>query len=79
MDTKSITATLAGQVNEARRISGTTIQELSEATDIPYTTLHRKLNGRTDFTVPELHLIALRLGATSSSDWLRAALSEVAA
>lgn len=54
-------------VSQAILAAGESKKELSERTGIPYTTLHRKLIGGSDFTLPELYAIATVLGVAPRS------------
>jgi transcriptional regulator with XRE-family HTH domain len=75
MDT--ITATLAKRVEAARRDQGVAILPLSIATGIARTTLSRQLKGRSEFSAPDLVLIARHLGVPVE-DWIND-LGQVAA
>lgn len=77
MDTKCITETLAEKVEGARRRQGMPIQGLSDLAGIPYTTLHRQLKGHSDFSVPNIYLIAAALGE-DPKEWASAAFESVA-
>lgn len=53
------------------------IQGLSDLAGIPYTTLHRQLKGHSDFSVPNIYLIAAALGE-DPKEWASAAFESVA-
>lgn len=64
MDTTSATA---AKVEAAREQKGISRSALAEAAGIPYATLHRKLNGQSPFTVPDIDVIARVLGVNPAS------------
>lgn len=74
MVTKTPTAIIAGRVEAARRRANVTPHALAITAGIPRTTLIRKLDGHTDFTIPELIRISEHLGA-KCSDLLRGVAS----
>lgn len=67
MDTP--TTTIAKRVDAARKEQGVAILPLSEATGIPYTTLHRMLTGKSEFRISDLFSIAHELNADAAS-WI---------
>lgn len=56
----------ADAVSEAIAASGRTRRSLSDETGIPYTTLNRKLAGKTEFSFSELFLLAEAMGIRPS-------------
>lgn len=59
---KTFDEEVATRVNTARQSSGISKNALAEQASIPYTTLHRKLNGVGSFTASELSRIKNVLG-----------------
>jgi len=64
MDTTEATAE---RVRTHVDTAGITRRELSEGSGIPYTTLYRKLNGQSPFTIPEIAAVAAVLGVQPST------------
>jgi hypothetical protein len=58
MDTPTLTRDIAARVTEAMRETSTTRNGLSKAIGTPRTTLNRKLDGHTQFTILELVAIS---------------------
>ena len=63
-------AVLAQRIVDAAAAKNISELELSERTDIPRTTLRRKLRGRGDFTIPELQRLSVELDEPLE-DWIR--------
>lgn len=66
-DDAEITAQLADRVAAAKERAGITRTALAESTGIPYSTLGRKLDGFSDFTMPDIYRIAKALGVAPAS------------
>ena len=66
----STRAVLAQRIVDAVTVKNISELELSERTDIPRTTLRRKLRGRGDFTIPELQVLSVELDE-HLEDWIR--------
>lgn len=64
------TLVLAERVNTTRKLKEFPVLRLATATGIPKSTLKRKLDGHTDFTVPELQALSRHLDVKCSV-WLR--------
>ena len=62
-----ITAETADKVAAAITRSPHSKSSVAQAAGIPYTSFTRKINGHTDFTVPELARVAKVLGVPPSS------------
>lgn len=58
---------VAGLVAQELQKQSRSVRSLSEAADIPYTTLTRKLRGRTDIGANEIVIIAEALGVHPSA------------
>jgi hypothetical protein len=58
MDTPTLTREIAARVTEAMRDTATTRNGLANAIGTPRTTLNRKLEGHTQFTILELVAIS---------------------
>jgi hypothetical protein len=63
------TQELAKRVSKARKQAEYPVLRLSTATGIPKSTLKRKLDGYSDFTIPELQALSQQLGV-KCSEWL---------
>jgi len=68
---------IAAAVKAAMKESGVSTERLAQLTQIPYTTLYRRLTGTTSFTTSQLIQIGLHLGRPASS-FVSAAEGEVA-
>jgi hypothetical protein len=62
MTNQEITDWTARAVAQAILVSGKSKLAVSDATDIPRTSLHRKLKGTGEFTMSELYRIAVFIG-----------------
>ena len=60
-------ARLAAVLGTKIEEQGKSILGLSHSTGIAYTTLYRRLNGRSDLTMSELAALAAELGTTASA------------
>lgn len=58
MEPTTTRITLARIVSQAITLSGIPLTRIAQKTNIPYSTLYRKLNGGGDFTFAELSAIA---------------------
>lgn len=67
MGTHQMAEEVARYVSQAIVTKGLTKQHIAEVTGIPYSTLSRKLLGRTEFTFTELALVADALNVSPSS------------
>lgn len=70
-DPQAISDAIAASIRATIRKHGTTIQAVSDAAGIPYTTLQRKLSGSTSLTVTELLRIADAVGVDSPVGLIR--------
>ena len=60
-------ATVAANINRAIKARGVTVLELSESSLIPRSTLNRRLQGKSPFTVAEVEQIAAALNMPLAS------------
>ncbi|MGC0144424.1 helix-turn-helix domain-containing protein [Pseudactinotalea sp. Z1732] len=67
MDTHRMAGEVARNVSQAIVTQGQTKQRIAEVTGIPYSTLSRKLLGRSEFTFTEIALVADALGVSPAS------------
>jgi len=67
METTTTTDDLGRRVDALRTDKGVTVQQLAAETQIPFTTLQRRLAGDGRLTVTELRRISSTLGVTPSS------------
>ena len=63
---------LAGVVREAMKSAGISQRAMAERTSVPYTTLVRRLSGRSPFSVIELAAISQEMGTSIVDLMLRA-------
>jgi lambda repressor-like predicted transcriptional regulator len=63
----SVVGETAEAVRAAIRDSGRSKQSISDETGIPYSTLNRKVQGKTEFSFSELFLIAQAVGVHPST------------
>lgn len=64
---KGITEPVAASVRQAIEASGLSKRQVAIRSGLAPTTLDRKISGRTDFTLSELHALSGALGVTVSS------------
>ena len=67
MGTHQMAEEVARNVSQAIVTKGLTKQRVAEVTGIPYSTLSRKLLGRSEFTFTELAVVAEALNVSPSS------------
>lgn len=68
MDSTAYAAAVAANIREAISAAGVSVLNVAQSTDIPYTTLDRRLRsgGASPFSVREVRAIAQALGTTAA-------------